>query len=66
MVEPKCPSCEVVGTKNIVSKESDQQSGNGDAWFDIVHCSQCGYVYGVFAKTTFSPSPSEINLPSFD
>ena len=21
-----------------------------DAWFHIAHCSECGYVYGIFTK----------------
>jgi uncharacterized Zn finger protein len=61
MAEPKCPSCEVVGTSFIVSKDSDEESKGGDAWFNIVHCSECGHVYGVFAKTVLSPS---IRMPS--
>lgn len=56
MQEPKCPSCSIQGTKYIVSKESEEQSRGGDAWFNIAHCSECGHVYGVFAKTTLSPS----------
>jgi len=56
MAEPKCPECKVVGKKHIVSSESDQQSNGGDAWFDIVHCSECGHVFGVFAKVTYSPT----------
>jgi uncharacterized Zn finger protein len=55
MSEPKCPSCEVIGIKYIVSSESDQQSKGGVAWFNIAHCSECGHVYGVFAKTVHKP-----------
>ena len=50
MVEPKCPSCEVIGTEFIVSTESNQVNGHDEAWFEIAHCSECGHVYGVFAK----------------
>ena len=60
MSEPKCPSCEIVGTKYLVFQESEAQSNGGDAWFNIVHCSECGHVYGVFAKTVLKPS-----MPNF-
>lgn len=50
MAEPKCPDCGAQGTKKIVSKESNGKNGAGDAWFHIVHCDDCGHVYGVFAK----------------
>lgn len=60
MSEPKCPSCNIVGTKNIVAKESVMKSNGGDAWFEIVHCCKCGHVYGVFAKTVLRPSMPSI------
>ncbi len=56
MAEPKCPNCGATGIEHIVSKESNEQSKGGDAWFDIVHCDGCGHVYGVFAKTVKLPS----------
>lgn len=55
MAEPKCPSCEAVGTKYIISKVSDKQSKSGIPLFNIAHCSECGYVYGVFVKFPFTP-----------
>lgn len=56
MVEPKCPSCDVRGLKYIVSGESDSKSKVGDAWFEIAYCSECGHVYGIFAKVVNPPS----------
>lgn len=50
MVEPKCPSCAVVGITHIISSDSEEKNGVGDAWFNIAHCDECGHVYGVFAK----------------
>lgn len=55
VAEPKCPSCGVQGTQYIVSTESEQQSRNGDPWFEIAHCSECGHVYGVFPKVVHKP-----------
>ncbi|MGG4217299.1 transcriptional regulator [Paenibacillus jamilae] len=55
MAEPKCPECKTVGLEHIVSKESDEKSQGGDPWFDVVHCDECGHVYGVFAKITHQP-----------
>lgn len=54
MAEPKCPSCGVQGIEKIVVKESDLKNGAGDSWFEIVHCNDCGHVYGVFAKRVIS------------
>lgn len=61
MAEPNCPSCEVVGIEYIVSKDSEEESGNGEAWFNVAYCDNCGHVYGVFAKTVNKPS---IKMPS--
>ncbi len=63
MAEPKCPSCEVIGTTYIASKDSDEKSQSGDAWFNIVHCSECGHVYGVFAKTVITPASGFAKSP---
>jgi uncharacterized Zn finger protein len=52
IAEPKCPSCDVRGLDKIVSHDSEQQHGSGDAWFQIASCASCGHVYGVFAKIT--------------
>lgn len=42
--EPKCPSCNVVGIKNIVSTPSVEESKAGDTWFYVAHCDSCGHV----------------------
>jgi len=55
MVEPKCPSCNVTGKEHIVSVDSAEYDGD-DPWFQIVHCDQCGHVYGVFAKIIQGPT----------
>jgi len=55
--QPKCGDCHVVGLEYIVEQESVQTSKAGDAWFNIVHCSKCGHVYGVFNKISLSPTP---------
>ena len=56
MADPKCPSCEAKGLNKIVSQESNEKNGAGDAWFYVVHCSECGHVYGVFAKRVITGS----------
>lgn len=62
MVEPKCPDCKVKGLEYIVSSDSNEESKGGDPWFNIVHCSECGHVYGVFNKVSHKPSMN-INFP---
>ena len=65
MAEPRCPSCEITGTSHIVSKESEERSRTKQPWFLIVHCDNCGHVYGVLAKHTFSqPVAPKLTLPS--
>ena len=64
MSEPKCPECEVVGVEHIVSVDSKEQNGVGDAWFNIAHCEKCGHVYGVFAKVVNKASNS-IPIPDY-
>jgi hypothetical protein len=54
MAEPKCPECKATGLDKIVSENSKEESQGGDTWFNIVFCSSCGYVYGVFAKHILS------------
>lgn len=56
VAEPKCPSCLVQGIQYVIASESQSKTGNGDAWFEIAHCSQCGHVYGVFAKIIHAPT----------
>ena len=53
MADPKCPSCGVEGMDNIVSKESEERAKRGNPWFYVVHCVNCGHVYGVFPKHIF-------------
>ena len=51
VAQPKCPACSVQGIEYITSTDSTEQSKGGDTWFNVAHCSECGHVYGVFAKT---------------
>lgn len=60
MADPKCPECSVAGLKHIVTEPSEQESNGGDAWFDVVFCSECGHVYGVFAKVVYTPTPTSM------
>lgn len=53
--EPTCPQCKIEGIRFIVSQDSEQKSRIDEAWFDVVYCSNCGHVYGVFAKTVNRP-----------
>lgn len=63
MAEPKCPSCGCTGIENFVSKASNDTAKNGTAWFYVVHCDQCGHVYDIMAKHTFSANPSKLVMP---
>ncbi len=53
MAEPRCPHCGVEGLEHIVSADSHARSKDGMPWFNVVHCDQCGHVYGVLAKHVF-------------
>lgn len=55
--EPTCPSCGVEGIDKIVSQDSAEQSGVGDERFNVLYCSWCGHVYGVFAKHVITYTP---------
>ena len=64
MAEPRCPDCGTQGMKHIVSRESEERSKNRQPWFLVVHCSDCGHVYGIVAKHVFSqPVPPKLKLP---
>lgn len=64
MADPKCPECSAAGMAHIVSKESSERSKTRQPWFLVVHCDQCGHIYGVLAKHTFSqPIPPKLTLP---
>jgi uncharacterized Zn finger protein len=64
MVEPKCPVCAVEGIDHIRSTESTERSRNRQPWFLVVHCTNCGHVYGVVAKHVFSEAvPPRLVLP---
>ena len=64
MADPTCPNCSVAGIEHIVSKESTERSKTRQPWFLVVHCDECGHVYGVFAKHTFSqPLMPKLTLP---
>jgi uncharacterized Zn finger protein len=69
MAEPKCPQCGITGIEKIVSQDSAEQSKGGDAWFNVVHCEECGHVYGVFAKHILNHevkfTPPLPNIPHF-
>ena len=62
MAEPKCPKCNVEGGSYIISQDSEETSGSGIAWFNIAHCSECGHVYGIFAKTTNPPPAPKLPI----
>jgi len=67
MAEPKCPACGVQGIDHIRSAESRERSRARQPWFLIVHCDQCGHVYGVVAKHVFSETiPPRLVLPESD
>ncbi len=57
---PRCPACRIAGFDKIVSVDSQQNNLNGDAWFAIVHCAECGHVYGVFAKQVMAHEVSNM------
>lgn len=65
IAEPKCPDCKIQGAKYITCCETEVQSRGGEPWFEVAHCSQCGHVYGVFAKIVKSPTTPSIPLPNF-
>jgi uncharacterized Zn finger protein len=66
MADPKCPSCGVEGISFIVSKGSDETSKDGNTWFNVAHCSECGHIYGVFAKIVNSRNVPFVNPPAED
>jgi len=66
MVDPKCPVCDVQDIEKIVSRDSTAESKGGDPWFSIVQCSECGHVYGVFAKHVINHEVKFIPPPSFN
>ena len=55
MADPKCPQCQVEGIQFIVSKDSEEKSRQGMAWFSVIHCNQCGHVYDIMTKHVFTP-----------
>jgi hypothetical protein len=57
---PHSPVCRTAGFDKIVSVDSDQKNHNGDAWFAIVHCAECGHIYGVFAKQVIAHEVSNM------
>ena len=59
MVEqPVCPSCQVKGKDHMANTGSTQKAPGGLSRFDIIHCDQCGHVYGVFANFILSSATS--------
>jgi len=63
IAEPKCPECKIQGIKFITKSDSEITSKGGDTWFDIVHCTQCGHVYGVYAKVVYPPKAVPMPRP---
>lgn len=57
---PHCPACRIAGFDKIVSVDSQQTNHNGDAWFAIVHCAECGHIYGVLAKQVIAQEVSNM------
>ena len=53
--EPKCPSCSIVGTDQIVSRKAGASSARGKQFilapFNIIFCAACGHVYGVTSSS---------------
>jgi hypothetical protein len=49
--QPQCPKCAVTGTDYIISKKGGTSAARGKQFilapFNIIFCSECGYVYGV-------------------
>lgn len=54
--KPKCPQCGIIGIEHIGSQSSQEQHRSGDAWFEVVFCTDCGHVYGVLTKYVSDPS----------
>ena len=53
MAEPRCPDCGTVGMDKLVTSDSKEHGKDGKPWFNVVHCDECGHVYGVFAKHVY-------------
>lgn len=53
MADPRCPECAVSGSDKIISSPSKEKARDNSPWFFVAHCSECGHVYGVFAKHVF-------------
>ena len=54
IAEPRCPACQVVGVDKIVSTPSKERSKTKQPWFYIVQCSNCGHVYDIISKHSFT------------
>ncbi|HFZ2331072.1 TPA: hypothetical protein ACIJ1F_003723 [Citrobacter freundii] len=63
--KPRCPDCQIVGNEHITCEPSDKQSRGGDPWFETAYCSNCGHVYGVFAKVVYEPTRIMPTIPGF-
>jgi len=61
--QPKCPICNVIGLEFITQQDSKMESKGGDPWFNVVHCSEGGHVYGVFNKVSLSPTTPRMDIP---
>ena len=48
MKEPKCPSCEIIGTEHITYKINIKNTSNTSKKFNIAYCTECGHIYNIF------------------
>ncbi|MGE7112311.1 transcriptional regulator [Lysinibacillus sp. NPDC047702] len=55
MAKPKCPECKIEGLEHIVSEDSTEESEDGQPWFNVAFCNNCGHVYGIFNKYSLNP-----------
>jgi hypothetical protein len=54
----------VAGVEHLASKDSVERSRTKDPWFIVVYCDNCGYVYDVVAKHTFTqPTTPRFVIP---
>lgn len=47
MAEPKCPKCDIFGIEHITNSRTN------DDKYDVIHCSNCGHIYGICAKIVY-------------
>lgn len=65
MADPKCPDCKTTGIGKIVSVPSTEVHNDEESsWYEVVHCAECGHVYGVFAKYVCDMYSKPLPLPA--